>query len=196
MPLLLDDGRWLIPSSQPISKDEHHSYLLITDDGLRSWKKLGPILREDGQSKSTEPSLVQTQDKIVHIFMRNRQKEDATRRVLHAQFDPRTDELFVAKPTDVANPDSGVDALALPDGRLVMAANPQTKGRSPLSLLVSTDGGNRWKEVLLLEKGQGDFSQPALLLDSNKKLHVLYSFWSKETQEKNIKHLIIDTARL
>lgn len=191
-PLLLRDKSWLIPSSEPGDNAQHNSWLMHTKDRGKTWTKIGPILRKDGRGETTEPSLVQTSDKVVHVFLRNRQKAEEARFVLLAQFDPEQKALSIAKPTNVPNPDSGVDAVALPDGRLLMAANPCSKGKSPLSLLLSTDNGQSWKTLFNLQEGTGDFTQPALLLANDGKLHVIYSFWSKETEEKNIKHLIID----
>ena len=44
------------------------------------------------------------------------------------------------KLTDLPNPNSGIDAVALQDGRIVMVYNHTAKGRSPLNLAVSADG--------------------------------------------------------
>jgi predicted neuraminidase len=179
-----------MPSSEAVDEESHHSWLLIAKEG-ESWRRLGPIAQQ-----STEPCLVRTRDKIVQIFLRNRQKDAASRFVLHAQFEPQTEELFPARATNLPNPDSGVDAVALADGRLLMAANPCHVGRSPLTLLASRDDGATWQPLFNLQEGAGDFTQPALLEAADGKLHVIFSFWHKETSEKNIKHLIIDTTKI
>ena len=144
----------------------------------------------------TEPALVQTAENVVQIFLRNREKEDAGRKMMCATFDPITNEIFAARPTDLPNPDSGIDAVRLPDGRMVLAANPCTKGRSPLSLLISTDEGYSWKPLVTLESGPGDFSQPALLLAKNGFLHVIYSWCPINKAEQNIMHKVVNLAGL
>jgi predicted neuraminidase len=45
-----------------------------------------------------------------------------------------------ARPIDVPNPNSGIDAVALRDGRVVLVYNHSDHARSPLNLAVSTDG--------------------------------------------------------
>lgn len=196
LPLVLSDRSWLVPSSVPLENDNHRALLLHTLDEGKNWTTYEPIVREDGTEQMTEPVLVQTKDKVVHIFLRDRQKQEEKRRVMHATFDLSTKKASVAVPTNIENPDSGVDVISLPDGRLLMAANPTTKEKSPLSLLVSSDNGVRWERVLDLEQGRGNFSQPSLLLASDGKIHVLYSYWHQENGEKNIKHLVLCTEKL
>ena len=41
---------------------------------------------------------------------------------------------------DLPNNNSGIDAVALKDGRIVLVFNDTTRGRSPLNLAVSSDG--------------------------------------------------------
>src|SRR4029078_6394029 len=52
---------------------------------------------------------------------------------------------------DVPNTNSGSDAVTLKDGKHVMVCNLTTKGRSPLNVVVSTDG-ETWKSAVTLEE--------------------------------------------
>ena len=50
------------------------------------------------------------------------------------------------------NPDAALSATALPDGRLLAVLNHQEQGRDSLSLMLSEDGGLKWKELHRLEE--------------------------------------------
>ncbi|MBI4938164.1 MAG: exo-alpha-sialidase [Nitrosomonadales bacterium] len=60
----------------------------------------------------------------------------------------------------LANPNSALAAIALPDGRLLAVLNNQEAGRDALSLMVSADGGNHWKTVYQLEDQSAMRGQP------------------------------------
>ena len=61
---------------------------------------------------------------------------------------------------------SGIDAVRLEDGRVILAANPVAgnwAARTPLSLLVSSDGGETWPGRIDVETDPGEYSYPALI---------------------------------
>ena len=49
------------------------------------------------------------------------------------------------------NPDAAVTGVVLPDGRMLAVLNDIEHGREALSLMISADGGNTWREVQRLE---------------------------------------------
>jgi predicted neuraminidase len=49
------------------------------------------------------------------------------------------------------NPDSALTGVTLPDGRMLVVLNDLEQGRAALSLMISSDGGNTWREVQRLE---------------------------------------------
>jgi predicted neuraminidase len=70
--------------------------------------------------------------------------------------------------TILGNPNSGIDLTKLPDGRLVLAYNPDNKDegdRAPLLLAISSDNGKTWPKKILIENGppQDEFSYPAVI---------------------------------
>ena len=79
--------------------------------------------------------------------------------------------------TSLPNPDSGIDAVSLPDGRALLAYNPSRKSRTPLCLAVSNDGLS-WRNVLVLEDGVGEYSYPALVQGRDGSLHLTYT-WNR-----------------
>jgi len=95
--------------------------------------------------------------------------------------------------TDLPNPNSGIDAVTLRDGRhlLVYNHNPIPKGRSPLNVAVSEDGVH-WHAALVLENEQGSqFSYPAVIQTRDGLVHITYT-WKR----LRIKHVVIDPAKL
>ena len=91
---------------------------------------------------------------------------------------------------DLPNPNAGVDAVTLADGRHLIVYNPTTRGRSPLAVAVSRDG-RAWTKVLTLEDQPGEYSYPAVIQTSDGRVHVTYT-WKRQ----RVKHVVIDPAKL
>jgi predicted neuraminidase len=93
-------------------------------------------------------------------------------------------------PLDVPNPNSGIDAVTLADGRHVMVYNDTPRGRTPLNVGVSSDGV-RWANVLTLEKEPGEYSYPAVIQTADGKLHLTYT-WKR----LKVRHVVLDPGKL
>jgi predicted neuraminidase len=91
---------------------------------------------------------------------------------------------------ELPNPNSGVDAVTLRDGRHLIVYNHTRAGRTPLNVAVSVDG-KRWDAALALEREPGEFSYPAVIQTSDGLVHVTYT-WNR----RRIKHAVIDPAKL
>ena len=77
---------------------------------------------------------------------------------------------------DLPNPNSGLDAVALRDGRVVLVYNDTATGRSPLNLAVSHDG-EHFKMFYKLEDEPGaEFSYPAMVQARNGDLLITYTW--------------------
>lgn len=85
-----------------------------------------------------------------------------------------------AVPTAIPNPNSGLDAVRLADGRIVLACNPVPEGRTPLSLLVSADNGETWPVRIDLETGEGEYSYPSIIQAADGRIHIVYT-WRRTT---------------
>jgi predicted neuraminidase len=82
---------------------------------------------------------------------------------------------FLALP----NPNSGIDAVKLQDGRIVLAFNNSYVTRTPLNLAVSRDG-EHFQVFDTLEDGPGQYSYPAIIQAANGDLLITYS-WRRQT---------------
>jgi predicted neuraminidase len=80
---------------------------------------------------------------------------------------------------DLPNPNSGIDAVGLRDGRVVLIFNNSYNRRSPLNLAVSRDG-EHFTVFKKLDEGPGQYSYPAIVQAANGDLLMTYS-WRRQT---------------
>ena len=91
--------------------------------------------------------------------------------------------------TDLPNPNSGIDAVTLKDGRGLLVYNDTERGRSPLNVAVSKDGTS-WKQVVTLENQPGEYSYPAVIQAADGRVHITYT-WKRRT----VKYVELDPAK-
>lgn len=81
-----------------------------------------------------------------------------------------------ARSIDIPNSNSGLDAVALRDGRIVLVYNDTAAGRSPLNLAISQDG-EHFRMFYTLENELGaEFSYPAMVQAHNGDLLITYTW--------------------
>lgn len=103
------------------------------------------------------------------------------------------------KLTELPNPDSGIDAVTLKDGRELLVYNhnirsgSHNKGRSPLNVALSNDG-KTWFAALVLEDdpdAPNGFPYPAVIQTSDGLVRITYTW-----ERKRIKYVVIDPGKL
>ena len=94
--------------------------------------------------------------------------------------------------TTLPNPNSGIDAVTLKDGRQLIVYNPDVtdkeryNDRSKLRVAMSIDGEN-WNDIMDLENGTSEeYSYPAIIQTSDGLIHITYTY-----ERRNIKHVVI-----
>jgi predicted neuraminidase len=92
--------------------------------------------------------------------------------------------------TRFPNPNSGIDAVTLRDGRHLLVYNNTRRGRTPLNLAISPDG-RAWSAVLELETEPGEYSYPAIIQARDGLVHITYT-WNRN----RIMHIALDPAKL
>lgn len=185
-PLALKDGTLLCGSST----ESYHAwgcFVDITKDGGRSWEKSNPISVQDQPQGIIQPTLFLSHSERLMMLARSYRVQY----ICFATSEDNGKTWTDAHPTKLPNPNSGIDATRLQDGRILLVYNNCFKGRTPLNIALSEDGGETWKMVFTLEKEEGEYSYPAVVQTADQLVHVTYT-WDR----KNIKHVVIDPALL
>lgn len=181
-PVRLPDGSLLCPSSSEDAGWRVH--MERTPDFGRTWSRSGPL--NDGvEFAAIQPAILAPPGGPLRILCRSKQG-----RITECLSVDGGKTWSPMRATDLPNPDSGIDALTLADGRQVLVSNPVTSGRTPLAVAVSNDG-RRWKTVAVLESGPGEYSYPAAIQTGDGLVHVTYT-WKRI----RIRHVVLDPARL
>ena len=188
-PLELPSGDLLCPSST--EDDGWKVRFERTSDLGKTWQVIGPV--NDGrQIADIQPSLLVHPGGRLQAVGRTRQG-----RIFEIWSDDGGKTWGKMTLTDLPNPNSGIDALTLADGRHLLVYNHTGLilgafggQRSPLNVAVSGDG-RQWQAALVLESGPGEFSYPAVIQTRDGLVHVTYT-WKRQS----IKHVVIDPARL
>jgi predicted neuraminidase len=178
-PVLLDDGYLLCPSSS-----EHDGWKLhmeFTSDNGLTWERTQPLNNDN--VRAIQPSVLIHPDGKLQLLCRS-----GSSRILTAWSDDKGRSWSNLTPASLPNPNSGIDAVTLKDGRHIVVYNHIERGRNMLNLAVSSDGIN-WEAAALLEndvKGS-EFSYPAIIEGAGNLIHITYT-WNR----KLIKHTVID----
>ncbi len=112
------------------------------------------------------------------------------RHIAMARTDDGGQSWSLPKFLDLPNPDSAVDALSLPGGRILLAFNDSPNHREILRLAVSSDRGLNWTRIHTLENLPGqEFSYPYMIRGRNGLIHLVYTW-----ERKRIKHVVFSEA--
>lgn len=147
-------------------------------------KKTGPL--NDGETiGAIQPTILVHPDDVLQILCRTRQKK-----ISESWSKDGGLTWSEMKLTELPNPNSGIDAVTLADGRHLLVYNHTEKGRSPLNVAVSDDGV-KWQAALVLEDEPGEYSYPAVIQSADGLVHITYTWKRSE-----VKHVVVDPAKL
>ena len=187
-PLALTDGTLLCPSSTELGGWRVHLER-STQDGRR-WAR-GPDLNEAGAIAAIQPTLIPHRGGRLQLLCRTQQGY-----IAESWSADRGNSWSPLCLISLPNPCSGIDAVALSDGRIVLVYNhthrrPGTwRPRSPLNVAVSDDG-RAWRALSVLESSSGEYSYPAVIQTRDGYIHITYT-WRRAA----IRHVVLDIAGL
>ncbi len=179
-PLILPNGDVVAGSSHE-SYQSWTSYAELSHDNGKTWERSAPITLPDQPYGVIQPAITPIRGGL-RMFLRTRNVGKVG--VADSYDGGRT--WSAVRTTDLPNPNSGIDAVGLADGRIVLVYNHTPKGRTPLNVAVSNDEGATWNSFLELETEPGEYSYPAVIQHSGGAVHVTYT-WKRE----RIKHVRI-----
>jgi predicted neuraminidase len=152
------------------------------DDG-RTWTRIEPALGQ-GDINAIQPSILVHSGNRLQALGRTR-----SGRLFETWSDDNGKSWSALTLLSVPNPNSGIDAVTLRDGRHVLVYNRTPQGRTPLNVAISADG-KAWEDVAVLEKEPGEYSYPAVIQAADGLVHITYT-WKRQ----RIKHVVLDLAR-
>lgn len=182
---IMHEGK-LICGSSVESWNAWACWMEITPDGGKTWDKYGPIAYPGVSKGLIQPTLFFDDDGNLRMLCRAANVGYICTAV--SEDDGKT--WSTPEKTNLPHNNSGIDAVRLDDGHIVLVYNHTQRGRSPLNVAVSDDGGDSWKQVATLEDQPGEYSYPAIIQTDDGMLHTTYT-WKRE----RIKHVVLDPSK-
>jgi predicted neuraminidase len=184
-PVQLSTGEIISPSST--ENDGWKVHIEKSCDDGKTWKRISPL--NDGKTFSAiQPTVLIHNKNVLQILCRSRQSV-----ILESWSKDNGETWSELSKTNLVNPNSGIDAVTLKDGRHLLVYNnvgmkdENTNGpRTPLCVAISKDG-EVWNKALTLENNPGEYSYPAVIQTNDGLVHISYTY-----NRESIKHVIID----
>jgi predicted neuraminidase len=177
-PIELSDGAILCPSSTETNGWQVH--FETTRDRGTTWEATQPL--NDGHKLAAiQPTLLLHGGGKLQAVGRTRQG-----RIFETWSADNGKTWTELTLTSLPNPNSGIDAVTLRDGRQLLVYNHTTKSRTPLNVAVSADG-KEWRQALVLENEPGEYSYPAVIQTRDGLVHITYT-WNRV----RIKHVVLE----
>src|SRR5579863_10098398 len=146
----------------------------ISDDGGYTWSASEPIVGYGG----IQPSVVWKKDGTLVAYLRDNGPPPKRAQISYSKDDGVT--WAGAKGTEIPNPGSSLEAIALKNGDWAMVCNDLENGRWSLVAAISDDEGATWKGRRHLEgaperHSKNEYHYPSVIQAADGAIHVTYS---------------------
>ena len=189
---IIHERRGLMPKARPL---EHGGRLLLPvydertwcshvliQESTAGWRLVGDTT---ARGKTLQPVVVPRPDGRLDMYSRGR-----TGRIFHALSVNGGYAWTASQPTELPNPNAGIEVVRTRTGALVMVCNPSATGRERISYLWSLDDGASWSQPCDIEVvDAGELSYPYAVLGSDGRVQLLYT-----RQRTEIVHVALDPA--
>ncbi len=163
--IILSDGTWLAPASTEL--DGWNAFADRSTDGGKTWTRSEDfgIDHDTFSGKGViQPTFWESTPGNVHALLRS-----TDGKIWRTDSEDGGKTWANIYDSGLPNNNSGVDALKLDDGRVLLVYNNVSgnwKARTPLAFSVSSDNGKTWKTIANLEDDadlKSEFSYPAII---------------------------------
>jgi len=166
-PLIRSDGAVVVPLA---NENFYTAVMAITKDSGETWTYSKPV---PGRGV-IQPTLVEFSNGVISAFFRSGGHEHRIKRSDSEDGGITWAPLML---TDLAHPGSGIEALLLRNGHLLMIYNDKEEGRDRLAVSISTNRGQTWQWTRHLEDTPGGrFDYPSIIQSKDGALHATYSY--------------------
>jgi alpha-L-rhamnosidase len=191
-PIQLADGTILCPTSQ--EEGSWRVQIESTDAQAESWQTSGDL--NDGKEfGAIQPTILSYPGNKLQLLCRT---ENEVITECWSEDNGKTWSRMTA--TSLPNPNSGIDAVTLRDGRQLLVYNPTAKNwgnRVPLSVAISDDG-KKWNKIFDLEPfidadqaEKDEYSYPSVIQTADGMVHIVYTY-----NRVTVKHVVVDPAKI
>jgi predicted neuraminidase len=180
-PLQLANGTIISPSSTESADTppKWRVHFELSHDRGATWSSVAPP--DAGDVNAIQPTIFARIDGKLQALVRTQSQK------IFQTFSTDDGATWSAlEPTELPNPNSGIDGVTLRDWRQLIVFNRSETERTPLNVAISKDG-RVWQDVLVLEKEPGEYSYPAVIQTKDGMVHITYT-WKR----RRIKHVVID----